>query len=387
MSGSSRSPAIPYWRLSGFYFFYFAAVGLYMPFWPLYLDSIGLNAGSIGLFFTVTAAMRIVAPGIWGWLADHRGRRMVIIRLALALAVVIFTGMALTQSFPLLLLLGGVFGFFWTASLPQFEATTLNHLGDSSHAYTRIRMWGSIGFILMVFILGRYFEFRPITQLPWLIVMALTACLLNSLVIPERATGHLLLAGGSLVTILKKPPVIALFVICTLMQFSHAPYYAFYSIYLEDAGYSKTWIGALWGLGVVAEIGVFVVMGRLIRWLGLRRLLMASLLLAGLRWWMIGRFVGDVYLLIAAQVMHAATYGVYHASLIQFIHHYFPGRFQGRGQALYSSLSFGLGIALGSFASGMLWDAAGPYPTFLMASLAALVGFILCWKYVEPVSK
>ena len=128
-------------------------------------------------------------------------------------------------------------------------------------------------------------------------------------------------------------------------------------------------------------------MGRLIRWLGLRRLLMASLLLAGLRWWMIGRFVGDVYLLIAAQVMHAATYGVYHASLIQFIHHYFPGRFQGRGQALYSSLSFGLGIALGSFASGMLWDAAGPYPTFLMASLAALVGFILCWKYVEPVSK
>ena len=375
--------AVPYWRLSGFYFFYFAVVGLYMPFWPLYLDSLGLDAKAIGMFFTVTAAMRIVAPGIWGWLADHRGRRMLIIRLALVLAVVIFSAMALTASYPLLLLLGGAFGFFWTAALPQFEATTLNHLGDAGHAYTRVRLWGSLGFILMVFTLGRYFESRSIAQLPWLIVLVMTACCLNSLVIPERATGHLSLGGGSLATILKKPPVMPLLAICTLMQFSHAPYYAFYSLYLEDNGYSKIWIGTLWGLGVVAEIGVFLIMAGLIRWLGLRRLLMTSLLLAGLRWWLIGRFVGDFYILIAAQLLHAATFGVYHATLIQFIHRYFPGRFQGRGQALYSSLSFGLGIALGSFASGMLWDAAGPYPTFLMASVAALVGFFLCWKYVE----
>ena len=383
MFGSPHQSGVPYWRLSGFYFFYFAVVGLYMPFWPLYLDSLGLDAKSIGIFFTVTAGMRIIAPSIWGWLADHRGRRMLIIRLALVIAVALFTGMALTETFSMLLIMGGVFGFFWAASLPQFEATTLSHLGESTYAYTRIRIWGSIGFILIVFTFGKYFESQPIGQLPWLIVMVLTACMLNSLVIPESVTGHLPITDGSIFTILKKPPVIALLLICTLMQFSHAPYYAFYSIYLEDNGYSKTWIGAMWGLGVVAEIGVFMIMRRLIQWLGLRQLLLMSLLLAGLRWWMIGMFVDNLLLLIVAQLLHAATFGIYHATLIQFIHRYFPGRFQGRGQALYSSLSFGLGIAMGSLASGIMWELAGPNATFLMASIAALVGYVLCWKYVD----
>ena len=116
----------------------------------------------------------------------------------------------------------------------------------------------------------------------------------------------------------------------------------------------------------------------------MRFLLVVSLLLAGVRWWLVGYFVDFLWIMVIAQVLHAATFGVYHASAIQLIHRYFIGRHQGRGQALYSSLSFGAGGAVGSFYSGLTWDTLGSQFTFEIAAAIAFSAVLVAWFWIPP---
>jgi PPP family 3-phenylpropionic acid transporter len=166
------------------------------------------------------------------------------------------------------------------------------------------------------------------------------------------------------------------------MQASHGAYYAFYSIHLEAHGYTQTAVGALWALGVAIEVLVFLGMHRLLERFGARRLMLASLALAALRWLLIGLLVEVVAVQLLAQALHAASFGVFHAAAIHLTHHYFRGPAQGRGQALYNSLSFGLGGALGSLVSGALWEPAGAAAVFSTAAGFAAMGFAATYLFV-----
>jgi PPP family 3-phenylpropionic acid transporter len=167
------------------------------------------------------------------------------------------------------------------------------------------------------------------------------------------------------------------------MQASHGPYYAFYSIFMKDHGYDETLIGQLWALGVLAEVGLFIVMHRLLDRFGARRVLVASLALAAVRWLLIGYFADSLPMVLLAQLLHAATFGTFHAAGIHLVHHYFRGRHQGRGQALYSSVSFGAGGAAGSLAAGYAWDGLGPSLTFAVAGMLALAGALAAWRWID----
>ena len=145
---------MPYWRLSGFYLFYFASLGALVPYWGIYLQSLGFRPAAIGELMAVLMATKIVAPNVWGWIADHTGRRMAIVRLASLLSIVIFAGIFLGRGYWWLAGVMLLFSFFWNASLPQFEAVTFSHLGEGAQGYSRIRLWGSIGFISSVAALG-----------------------------------------------------------------------------------------------------------------------------------------------------------------------------------------------------------------------------------------
>jgi len=181
--------------------------------------------------------------------------------------------------------------------------------------------------------------------------------------------------------VLQRPAIVAFLAACLFMQAGHGAYYAFFSIYMEQTGYSKTVIGQLWTLGVVAEILVFLVMHRLLHRWGARRVLLASLFLAAVRWVLTGYFPDVVWIILFAQTLHAATFGSFHAAAIHLVHQYFTGRHQGRGQALYSSLSFGAGGALGSLCSGYLWEGAGPGVTYLVAAGFSLLAFLVVWRW------
>lgn len=368
-----------YWQLSGFYFFYFASIGALLPYWSLYLQSHNYTAQQIALTFAIIMGTKIIAPNIWGWLADKSGRRMGIIRTASLLSLLTFTGVFYSMDFYWIVLIMVVYSFFWNANLPQFEAVTLAHLGKKTHRYSTIRLWGSLGFVLLVSMLGPFFEQYDINSLPIILCFLLFGICLFSWVTPEATQHTHHDQSQNFVSIIKKPVVILFFLLVFLLQASHGPYYAFYSIYLENNGYSRTIIGQFWALGVISEIVIFIFMYKLLNRWRVEVLLISSLVLASVRWLLIANFVESFSVLFFAQLLHAASFGIFHASSIHLIHKYFPHQVQGRGQALYSSLSFGAGGALGAIYSGFTWDTLGSQWTYTIAAfisaLAVLVGF------------
>jgi PPP family 3-phenylpropionic acid transporter len=375
---------MPYWRLSSFYFFYFASLGALVPYWGWYLKSTGFTANDIGIFLAIIMGTKIISPNIWGWIADHLGHRMLIVRTGCLLAAMMFAGVLVSNNFWWLLMVMVAFSFFWNAALPQFEATTFNYLGNLTHRYSSIRLWGSIGFIIAVAGIGSVLDLQGAAILPFVLLVLFSGIWLASLLVPEQAAQHLPVEHVALSKLLKNPQVFALLAVCFLMQLSHGPYYTFYTIYLEEHRYPGWLIGQLWSLGVVAEVILFLVMPILATRFGLRKLLLTSLLLAALRWLIIGFYVDTLWILIGAQLLHAATFGIYHASAIELIHRYFTGRHQGKGQALYSSLSFGAGGAAGSLYSGLIWDSAGATTAFIIGSMAALLAFVISWIWIYP---
>ena len=378
-------PRFLYWRLSSFYLFYFATLGALLPYWSLYLRSEGFGAAEIGELVAILMATRLIAPALWGWLADRSGRRILIIQIASLLAALIFVGVLVDSSYRWLVLVMIGFSFFWNAALPQFEAITLSHLGASSHRYSHVRLWGSIGFILAVAALGPLLDTYGPGLLPYILLLLLGGIWVASLLVPDHPGLASSQPHAPLRQVLRRPEVVALLLVCFLMQASHGPYYTFFTLYLEDYGYSRSAIGQLWALGVIAEIGVFLMMHRWLPRFGACRLLIASLALTTLRWLLIAGFGDHLSIILGAQLLHAASFGVHHAVAIHLIHQYFVGRNQGRGQALYSSLSFGAGGAVGSLAAGYLWTAVGAQWTYVAAAAISGLAWAVAWRRLRPV--
>jgi len=369
----------PYGRLSTFYFFYFATLGILAPYWGLYLLSSGYNSQEIGELLAILVGTKLIAPYIWGWIADHTGQRIRVVQLGSFLAAVAFLMVYQVSGYWEMAGVMMLYSFFWNAIIPQFDAITMNHLGSEHHRYSVIRSWGSIGFIVTVMLLGTLIDQYGTRIILPILTVVFSMIWLSAMVIPPDKGHYVSDTNGvdKVLHIMARPEVMALFVVCFLMQFSHGAYYAFFSIYLEQHDYSKTVIGQYWALGVLAEVVLFLAVARLIGRFGARRLMIASLVIAAIRWVLTAWFVESPIVLVFSQTMHAATFGLYHAVAIYFIHHYFTGKLQGRGQALYSSVSFGAGGALGSLMSGYSWETLGSMTTYMISSASVVIAAIV----------
>lgn len=375
----TNSQALPYWRLSSFYFFYFAVVGALTPYWGVYLKSLGYSSRDVGIITAIILATRIVAPNFWGWLADRTQQRLRIIRQGSAIACIFFAGVLINQSYPWLILVISCYTFFWHAVLPQFEVITLSHLGGQYQRYSQIRLWGSLGFIAAVVGLGLLFDYISVGFLPLAILSFLLLIFFSSLTFGEAAVRKSSAHSEGFLRLMCKPFMLCFLLGSFLLQFSHGPYYTFYSLYLqENHGYSSTATGLLWALGVLAEVVIFLLMPKLMHRFSVRYLLLMCFLLTALRWCLIGYCAHWLWLLLFAQLLHAVSFGVAHAASIEIVRSQFKGAHQGQGQALYSSFSYGLGGAIGALMGGLLWDQHA-HETFLVAAVAAAAAFVICY--------
>jgi PPP family 3-phenylpropionic acid transporter len=367
---------IPYWRLSGFYFFYFALVGALSPFLSLYLSDIGLTAYAIGLVNAVLMGTKIIAPNLWGWICDRTGKRLLIIGVGSGLATLFFTGLFYWQTLLPILLITFLYSFFWNAVLSQFDTVTIQYLDEKSQHYSRIRVWGSVGFIVSVTALGFLFDVVSITYLipiSWVLLLFIT---INCAVLsepPARVVSHVSISCKA---IIKQPAVIAFFVAAFLLQLSFGAYYTFFSLYLESYGYTRTTIGLLWALGVVAEVILFLIIHRLMPAVGVSYLLFWSLLLTSMRWFLTAFFADMVWVVVVAQCIHAFSFGAAHAASIELIRQFFKGKNAGQGNALYSSVTFGVGGAIGALVSGYLWG-INPQLLFIVAGSVLLLAAVI----------
>ena len=368
-------------RLAAFYFFYYATVGAFIPYWGPYLEARGFSALQIGAAFALMGVSRSIMPVAWGVWADRSGQRMRLIRVSTVVSLLLFLTIPLVGNIAAIAALMLAYSLFWHALLPQFEVVALNHVATTGADYSRIRMWGSVGFVFAVLSLGPLLDRWGMLPLPLLVGlvwlgMVGTAWLVAEPTQPPRV-GE---ARGALWIILRKPEVIALLLVCLASQLSFATYYNFFTLFLERYGYGRGFAGFLWSLGVLAEIALFWWMRPLIQTLGVRNLMLWAIGSTAVRWAVTALAVDHLLLLILAQLSHALTFGAFHAVSVHYVQRMFPGQMHGRGQAIYSAVSYGVGGSLGSLMGGWLWDAVSPESTFLTAALMALLGFWIGWR-------
>ena len=371
----------PYWRLSAYYFAYFAFLGVFSPYFGLYLQSRAFSAWDIGLLMSQMQLMRLFGPYLWGALADRLGKRLFVIRLTSVGTLVAFSAFFWIKRFDAYMAAMAILAFFWSASLPLVEALTFDHLRENAARYSRVRLWGSVGFIAAVLASGALLDFLPLDAVLWFTVASLLAIVVSSMSVPDAAAHQSHEDSAPVAAILTLPSVRALLAAGLCMQAAHGAMNIFYSIYIAGLGYSKSVVGGLFSLGVVAEIAMFFFMSRVMRRYSLRRILIASFAVAVGRFLLIGWFA-TLPVLIFAQTLHSLTFGAFHAASIAAINHWFRGSARARGQALYSSLAFGAGGLLGGLASGWSWDHLGGAMAFTLSSLFALIGLVLVVKWV-----
>ena len=368
-----------HWRLSRFYFFYYFFVGSFVPYWGIYLQSENFSPSSIGILLSLFQISRIVAPNFWGWLADHTGHRVKWIKLTSFLGLIGFIGVFWAKGFFWIFLVMSALSLFTSSTLPLAESLTLAHLATTDGHYSRIRLWGSIGFIVASLFLGYLIDFQGINILLWVLLIAQAIIFFLSNTIPETQDIQHKTNDLSIWKIIKTPSVIALLIGCTLMVSAHGVLYNFYSIYLKDHGYSSGTIGWLWAVGVICEILIFMAMPKILQRYSLKAILLMSLFLGIIRFILIGASPDHLYLLFIAQMFHAATFGSFHAASIEVIAYYFKGRNQTRGQAIYNSVAYGIGGTIGGLGGGYLIQYLGGQLGFMIAAISPLIGFVVIW--------
>ncbi|MCK5726357.1 MAG: MFS transporter [Thiotrichaceae bacterium] len=379
----------PYRPLSSYYFFYFAALGAFVPYWSVYLEQLDYSASEIGELMAIFMLGKLVAPIIWGWIVDYNGQRLAWIQRASWLSILSILPILWfsAASYWIMFLSLGLLGFFWNASLPQYEALTLNHLGEQKARYPHIRLWGSLGFIIAIAGVSLIIKYDSITTLPVIVLGLLFLTWVMTGLVKDKEHELCTSDEQGLLKLLATPRIAGLLIASALHTMAHGAYYTFYSIYLADIGYTPIAIGALWSLGVFAEIILFLVLHKIIKHFDITMLFIISLVLALIRWLALAVITNSTTTLILVQLLHAASYGLFHATAIQQIHQWFPKRLQGMGQALYAGLSFGLGGALGSLLSGYLWHSTSPMLTFSVMAGCSVLAIIFAIVFMRKPQK
>ena len=376
-----------YWRLSRFYFFYYFFVGLFVPYWGLYLQSKSFTAFQIGILLSLFQISRIFAPNFWGWLADHTNKRARWIRLASFIGCLGYVGIFWADSFFLIFLVMMSMSLFTSSTIPLAESLTLSHLASTNVSYSNIRLWGSVGFIIASFFLGILIDRYSVKILVWALLFTQLIILFLSFSIPDKKFELIGNTKRSIFKILKKPEVISLLIGCALMVSSHGLLYNFYSIFLKEQGYSSSLIGILWSTGVIFEIIIFILMPKILNKFNLKEVLLISLFLAVIRFFLIGNYVDTLWVLILAQILHAATFGSFHVASVELVSVHFNREHHSRGQSIYNSITYGLGGTIGGLGGGFMIDQYGAASTFMFSSILPLIGFIVIFFGLRNVTK
>ncbi|GAA5138869.1 MFS transporter [Thalassotalea piscium] len=366
-------------RLSSSYFWYFSILGLVVPFLPVFLDGNGFSSIEIGEILAIFTATKIIGPSLWAIIADKSGKQLAVIRLGALLTCICFAMLFFVETYWPMTFALAMFSLFWTAILPQLEVLTLTSIKRSPKIYARVRLWGSIGFIVLAIISGELldtFGSETFTIIGFIILICLY---LSTLFVKQPRLGASSQVKTSrIIDKLLTKGFIMFFIAGLLLQASFGPYNSFFALYLRDLEYPAFAAGLYISIGVIAEIGIFIIAGRLYQLFGAIWLISISMFISAIRWYLTGSFAGSAWILLIVQLMHAASFGLYHSASIQYLQQHFAANQQNRGQAIYIGGVYGVGGALGAYIAGVLWQGGiGATQAFNYAAIVALIGAIV----------
>jgi MFS transporter, PPP family, 3-phenylpropionic acid transporter len=371
-------------------FSYFVGIGLFNVYAPLWFQSLGWSTLAIGAVGSLQAWTRVLAPYAWGWCGDHwqhGARRPTLIRIAGAAVLIAAVGLLWARSYAAVAAIVVLIFLANGAIMPLSDATLSQRLATASGMdmgrYGRVRVWGSIGFIVSATGFGALLQFAGIGALPAFVVAVSAAMLVAAWRLPsDTAPAHGAVpaaAAGGVWTVLRRPTVRWFFAGVFLTVLAHTSLYFFFSLYMADLGYEKSAIGLLWAVAVAVEIAFFWTQGRwFARW-NAQTVLIAAAAATALRFGAMASFGGIVAVLVATQMLHALTFAAHHAACIATIDRHFAGRLRGRGQALYATLGYGASGVLGGVLGGAISERFGFPAVFAAAAAVSLAAVGCCW--------
>ena len=381
MTPAPATPSRPLFAFGALWFCYFAAIGAFNPYAPLWFKELGFSTLAIGAISSLQSWTRVIAPYGWGWLGDHHGQRMRWVQMGSLAAVVAASGLLWAREYALVAVITVLLFLANGAVIPLSEATLARHLhtadGMDSGRYGRVRMWGSIGFISAVLLYGAVLQALGIGWFPWLVVLMYALLAIAAMRVPgARDDAPSLAAAPPVWSVLRRPEVAWFFasLFCTVL--AHTALYAFFSLYLDELGYSKAMLGFLWAVSVLVEIVFFWAQGQFFGRLHPHRWMQWAAGVSVLRFGATAAFASSPVVLVLAQALHAVTFAGQHAACIVLINRYFPGPLRGRGQALYTTLGYGVSGVIGGVAGGALSTQFGFAAVFWAASAAAALGLV-----------
>ena len=371
---------------------YFAHVGFFNPYLPLWLQEKGLTLFSISLLISVQSATRLAAPYGWGWLSDHTGERIKLLRFAATSALVLSFGLWFNPWLP-----ASTAGVAWvavvlfmmflqTSAMMPMNESAMAHLVTrggvfDGRLYGRVRLWGSLGFLLTVFAAGAWFEGFGMDRLPhWNTAMLLAVALSTWAMPDQKEAVPVHQEKQPIWPVLRQSQVQWFFASLFFHVLAHMSIYAFLSLYLDSLGYSKTMIGVLWSVGVMVEIAWFYTQGRWLPKFPLTAWLVLCGLVMALRMGLTAGWASFLPVLLLAQALHAVTFAAHHSTCIALLSHHFPGRLRGRGQALFTVIAYGLPGVLGGLLGGVLSGALGLQSVFWACMGSAGVASACAWR-------
>ncbi len=371
---------------------YFAHIGFFNPYLPLWLQEQGLSLLTISLLTSVQSATRMVAPYGWGWLSDHTGERVKLLRLAAAISLVCSLGLWFNPVTPntawgIAWIAGVLFVMFLhtSAMMPMNEAAMahlVSHTGSfDSGLYGRVRLWGSVGFLITVFAAGAWFEAFGMHHLPHWNAAMLLAVLVSVCVMPDKkepVVAHQ--ENVQVMPVLRQPIVRWFFASIFFHVLAHMSIYAFFSLYLDALGYSKTMIGLLWAVSVLAEVIWFFTQGRWLPRLPLTGWLLLCALVMVVRMGLTAGLAASLVGLFVAQMLHAITFAAHHSVCVALLSHHFPGRLRGRGQAIFTVIAYGFPGVIGGVLGGSLSAAFGLVSVFWASIGMGLIAAACAWR-------
>ena len=379
---SRRNTLFPFAALSASYF---AHIGFFNPYLPLWLKSLGLSITTIGLLTAVQSLTRILAPYGWGWLSDHSTDSINLLRYCAGAALVCATGLFFQMGLVWLAVVLLCMFIHTSAMMPMSEAALAQWVSSegtfNTKRYGRIRLWGSIGFLVTVFVAGAWFDHQGMDSFPAWAVGSLIALNISVWWLPkhQEVTRHDEVSPPVL-GVLKLAKVRWFFAAVFCHVFAHIGIYVFLSLYLDALGYSKTMIGILWAISVATEIVWFFTQSRWLPLFSLSAWLVICACVMVLRMCLTAWWADALLALWIAQMLHAVTFATHHTVCISILTKHFPGRLRGRGQALYASIGYGIPGVLGALLGGLLSERFGLASIYAASVVMALLAFVCAWR-------
>ena len=357
------------------YFLYFGVMGVFLPYFNLYCYHLKFSGFQIGVLSGIRSIALVLFPLVWAGLADRFHIRRPIYIFCSFISTAIWAFYLYTTDFWAMLLITVFYGIFYSPIISFLEAFTMDVLSTEKKSYGKMRGWGTIAFIMTVLLLGKVIDIYSIEIIIILIFFGSMAQALISIKIPDIQIKKQTSFSSNAKVLLKRPVIVFLF--CAfLMLVSHGTYYGFYSIHLENLGYGKTFIGISWALASIAEIIVMIKSDIIFKRFSTDNVLFFSFMVAVLRWMGLF-FTTSPVIILFLQILHAVTYGTFHVSSILYIDSLTPDEAKTLGQAVNNAVTYGLGLMVGFFINGYLFETLGTFTLFMISSFIALGGGLL----------